>query len=61
LNVTEFVLGTACFVLGLIIVFFVPKEMQSANQLDYGGYMMRLAMPVALVPLGLGLMIYSII
>jgi cadmium resistance protein CadD (predicted permease) len=61
LGVTEFILGIMCFVLGLVILFFVPKKMHSANQLEYGSVMMRWALPVILIPLGIGLMVQAVI
>jgi cadmium resistance protein CadD (predicted permease) len=60
MDVAKFLVGIVCLILGFIVLFFVPKKMHSTNQLEYGSYMMRWAMPFILIPLGIGLIIYSI-
>ena len=56
----KLIAGIGCLVLGFIILFFVPKKMHSANQLEYGSYMLRWTMPFIFIPLGIGLIIYSL-
>jgi len=57
----EFIIGIGCLVLGFIILFFVPKKMHSANQLEYGSYMLRWTLPFILIAVGIGSIAYSLI
>ena len=56
----QFILGIGSLVLGLVLLFFIPKRMGS-GQLAYGSYMLRIILPFALIALGIGSIAYSLI
>jgi len=56
-----FIIGIVFLVLGLLLLFFIPKRVGSVDQLAYGSYMMRITLPFILIAAGIGSIAYSLI
>ena len=57
----NFIFGVVCFVLGFVMLLFMPKRYTGGGQLAWGSYVVRKTFPFFFIALGIAEIAYSIL